>query len=200
MKEPMRIEAFGGEKLGAILPALARLRVEVFRAWPYLYDGDTAYEQKYLETYMRSRTAAVFVALDGDEPVGATTCLSLAEETDNILAPFNAQGIDPATVCYFGESVLRTAYRGQGIGVRFFELREAHGKSLPGCDMAAFCAVDRPDAHPAKPADFVKLDTFWGQRGFTQQPGMTCDISWKDVGDTRETSKTMVFWTKALRS
>jgi GNAT superfamily N-acetyltransferase len=194
----MRIEAFHGENLRPILPALARLRCEVFRAWPYLYEGDPAYEQKYLETYLRSRTAAVFVALDGNEPVGATTCLSLAEETDNILAPFRARGIDPTTVCYFGESVLRTSYRGQGIGVRFFELREAHAKTLPGCTTAAFCAVERPDTHPAKPANFIKLDQFWRQRGFTRQPGMTCDIAWKDVGDDMETPKPMVFWTKAL--
>jgi GNAT superfamily N-acetyltransferase len=194
----MHIEAFSGSKLGAMLPALAQLRVEVFRAWPYLYDGDLAYEQTYLQTYVRSQTAAVFVALDGDEPVGATTCLSLSEETDNILAPFLARAIDPASVCYFGESVLRTAYRGQGMGVRFFEVREAHARTLPGCRMAAFCAVERPDHHPARPPDFVPLAKFWAQRGFTRQPDMTCDISWKDVGDTQETPKRMVFWTKAL--
>jgi hypothetical protein len=84
------------------------------------------------------------------------------------------------------------------MGVRFFEVREAHARTLPGCRMAAFCAVERPDHHPARPPDFVPLAKFWAQRGFTRQPDMTCDISWKDVGDTQETPKRMVFWTKAL--
>jgi GNAT superfamily N-acetyltransferase len=114
------------------------------------------------------------------------------------VAPFLARGWGPGKICYFGESVLRSTYRGQGIGVRFFELREAHARSLPGCTMAAFCAVERPADHPARPPGFVPLDRFWGQRGFTRQPDMTCTIAWKDVGHNEETTKRMVFWTKAL--
>ena len=30
--------------------ALAQLRLSVFRAYPYLYEGDLAYETEYLET------------------------------------------------------------------------------------------------------------------------------------------------------
>lgn len=194
----MRIQAFSGTALGPILPALARLRVEVFRTWPYLYDGDTEYEERYLQTYVRSRTAAVFVAMDGQTPVGATTCLSLSEETENIVAPFLARNIDPASVCYFGESVLQAGYRGRGLGVRFFEKREAHARELPDCRLAAFCAVERPDTHAAKPPDFVPLTDFWHRRGFARQPDMMCEISWKDIGETQETSKPMVFWTKTL--
>jgi hypothetical protein len=31
---------------------LAQLRITVFREFPYLYDGDLAYEQNYLRTYL----------------------------------------------------------------------------------------------------------------------------------------------------
>ena len=43
-----------GESLGAALEDVARLRIAVFRTWPYLYDGDLAYEQEYLQTYRDS--------------------------------------------------------------------------------------------------------------------------------------------------
>ena len=33
-----------GAGLADVLPALAELRITVFRAFPYLYDGDAAYE------------------------------------------------------------------------------------------------------------------------------------------------------------
>ena len=33
-----------GEALGAALDDVARLRIEVFRAFPYLYDGDAEYD------------------------------------------------------------------------------------------------------------------------------------------------------------
>ena len=39
----MRVEALTGNALDAALDAVARLRIEVFSAFPYLYDGDLAY-------------------------------------------------------------------------------------------------------------------------------------------------------------
>ncbi len=41
-----------------------------------------------------------------------------------------ANGYDPAEVFYLGESVLLSEYCGRGIGVRFFEQREAHARAL----------------------------------------------------------------------
>ena len=40
-----------GDALLPQLPALAGLRIEVFRAYPYLYEGSLAYEQDYLRGY-----------------------------------------------------------------------------------------------------------------------------------------------------
>ena len=37
-----------GNAVGEVLDDLARLRIAVFRDWPYLYDGDVAYERDYL--------------------------------------------------------------------------------------------------------------------------------------------------------
>ena len=45
------IERLQGTALTAALPDLARLRIAVFREWPYLYDGSADYEQRYLATY-----------------------------------------------------------------------------------------------------------------------------------------------------
>ena len=37
--------------LESYLEDLAQLRIKVFRAFPYLYDGSIDYEMSYLETY-----------------------------------------------------------------------------------------------------------------------------------------------------
>jgi GNAT superfamily N-acetyltransferase len=111
---------------------------------------------------------------------------------------FTDAGMDAASVFYFGESVLRRAYRGQGIGVRFFEHREAHARSFGTYTTAAFCAVERPDTHPLKPVGFISLDAFWSKRGFTQQPGLRCKMSWLDLGERQDTEKYLIFWTKKL--
>lgn len=192
------VESCRGRELLGLLPTLGRLRAAVFRDWPYLYDGSPEYESGYLRTYADSDRAAVFVARDRDEPVGMATCLPLADETANVTAPFRAQGLDPARFFYFGESVLLPRYRGQGIGVRFFELREAHARAASDCDYATFCAVQRQPDHPARPADAVPLDTFWQRRGYRFRPDLSCTMRWKEVGRADKTEHTLAFWLRSL--
>jgi GNAT superfamily N-acetyltransferase len=192
-----RVEAVTGAAVGEYLAALAVLRIEVFREWPYLYDGDVAYEERYLAPYATTADALVAIAWAGDELVGAATALPLAAHSDEVVPPLVAAGYDPATVYYFGESVLRRDFRGRGLGHRFFDEREAFARAR-GYRTAAFCAVDRPADHPRRPADYVALDRFWGKRGFVRRPDIVGRFAWKDVDADAETAKPMVFWTKAL--
>jgi GNAT superfamily N-acetyltransferase len=194
----LRIDTRQGDALTPLLPALARLRITVFRAWPYLHEGDAEHEVQYLQTYVRSSKAGVIVAFDGETPVGASTCLPLTDETPNVQAPFLAHGWDPARFFYFGESVLLPDYRGQGVGVAFFKAREAHARAVSDADYACFCAVQRPADHPARPAGAVPLDAFWRHRGYTFRPDLVCTMSWKDVGDAGKTEKPLAFWMKSL--
>jgi GNAT superfamily N-acetyltransferase len=195
---PIRLETVTGAALRRHLPALARLRAEVFRSWPYLYQTEPEYEVGYLETYAASPGAGLVLAMQEGEAVGASTCMKLSDETANVQAPFLARGLDPARFCYFGESVLLPAFRGRGLGVGFFQRREAHAMSL-GAEFACFCAVERPLDHPARPAAATTLDAFWHKRGFARRPDLVCEMRWRDVGAAEQTSKTMVFWLKSLR-
>jgi GNAT superfamily N-acetyltransferase len=178
-----------------LLPDLARLRVEVFRDFPYLYDGDIAYEQKYLQVYANTPSAAVIVARDDNRVVGAATCLPLAAEMPGVQKPFLDAGMDVDNIFYFGESVLEKAYRGRGIGVSFFAAREAQAA---GYAMTAFCAVIRPNNHPRRPKNYVPLHDFWRHRGYRPRPELVCTMSWRDIGEDADTAKTLMFWTKDL--
>jgi GNAT superfamily N-acetyltransferase len=193
----VRVEALTGARLQAHLPDVARLRIEVFRAFPYLYDGDLDYEARYIRAFAASADAVIVGAFDGDEVVGASTAAPLTGQTADITAPFQSGGRDISRIFYFGESVLKDGYRGQGVGVRFFELREAQARSA-GASTAAFCAVIRADDHPARPKSYVPLDAFWRKRGYAAAPGLTCRMSWREIGQAEETAKTMQFWTKTL--
>lgn len=186
-----------GEKLRAALPDLARLRTEVFRDFPYLYDGNPEYEERYLQTYLEAPGALALLVRDGAEVVGASTALPLVAETQELQRPFLASEIGPGDVLYLGESVLRAQYRGRGLGHRFFDEREAHARRL-GLPVTAFCAVQRPADHPARPADYRPLNAFWHSRGYVERPDMETALSWPDVGETRETPKPMRFWVRRL--
>ncbi len=180
-----------------LIPDAARLRISVFREYPYLYDGTTEYEEKYLRTYSQAAGSLFVVARDEDRVVGVSTGIPLTEETEEVQRPFREADIALEEIFYFGESVLEPAYRGRGIGVKFMEVREAHARSLPGIRRVAFCAVERPENHPLRPAGFFPLDAFWKRRGFTRT-ALRTEFSWKEIGETGESPKPMAFWWKLL--
>ncbi len=193
----LRLETLAGAALRPHIPALSRLRVQVFRDWPYLYAGDAGFEATYLATYAESPRAAVVLAMDGDMPVGAATCQPMAETHGPVAPAFRKRGLDPARYCYFGESVLLPDYRGQGIGVRFFEAREAHARTL-ALPAACFCAVVRNLNDPRKPRDYQPLDDFWRRRGYAPRRDISITFHWREVGDDRDTPHSLSFWVKEL--
>lgn len=178
-----------------ILPHLediARLRIRVFREFPYLYDGSVGYEESYLRSYASAARGVCVLALDDGVVVGASTGLPLIEADEAFQQPFREAGINVDTVFYFGESVLEQSHRGQGIGHRFFDEREAHAAEL-GYRISAFCAVERPDDHPLKPAGYRSNEAFWTKRGYLPRPDLRASLSWQQVDSPDEVSNLLVF-------
>ncbi len=193
----MRIEALTGEALDAALDDVAGLRIRVFRDWPYLYDGDLEYERGYLETYRMSDAAILVGAFDGTRLVGAATGTPMADHADDFAAAFDGTGLALSDIFYCAESVLLPEYRGRGVGHRFFDLREAHGRAL-GATVSAFCGVVRPADHPLRPKDYRPLDGFWRKRGYAPLDGAVAWFSWQDVDQTESTRKPLQVWTRML--
>ncbi len=191
------IRILTGGALKNALGDLARLRISVFRDWPYLYEGSLDYERGYLQRYAQTQGAVIVGAYDGERLIGAATGEPLASELNAFKEPFEAHGLAPERIFYMAESVLDPAWRGRGIGHRFFDEREAHARKL-GFAEAAFCAVIRPHDHPLKPGDYRPLDAFWRKRGYEKVEGLTVSFPWKDVGEAQETEKPMQVWLRKL--
>ena len=192
----LRIERCCGKALSQYIPELARLRIEVFRDFPYLYDGNYEYEEKYLQTYIDTPASVIVLAIDGKKVVGASTALPMKYETDELKRPFLENNYNLEEVFYCSESVLNKNYRGLGLGVQFFEQREEHAKELGGFKIITFCCVERPLKHPRRPHNYVPLDSFWNKRGYFKHPELKTTYLWKDLDDTEETPKPMTFWLK----
>jgi GNAT superfamily N-acetyltransferase len=185
-----------GEEIAPHLEALAALRIEVFRDWPYLYDGDAAYERRYLAHYA-APGAVVVAAFDGGEMVGAATAAPMEDHADGFAQALDGAGLAAGEVYYLAESVLRAPWRGRGLGHRFFDLREEAGRAL-GRRHAAFCAVIRAADHPARPPAPRDLAPFWRARGYAPVPGALALFAWRDLGAARETEKALQLWTRRL--
>lgn len=120
MHQELKVTAFSHPHAKNYVGDLARLRIEVFREFPYLYEGNLSYEEKYLQTYVKAPGSVVVICFADDKVVGASTGVPLANEEDSFKAPMISKGFKPEEVFYFGESVLEKSFRGFGVGKKFF--------------------------------------------------------------------------------
>lgn len=193
----LNIRGLERTEIERFIDAIAALRIEVFRDWPYLYDGDLAYERHYLQTYLDAPNAFIAGAFDGEVLVGASTAMPMREHEAAFSKPLIAAGMDVNSLFYFGESVLRHSYRGQGAGLAFFDLREAEAKRQ-NYKTCVFAAVERPKNHKLRPDNYVPLDAFWQKRGYAKLADVQTHYAWRDIGETKETNKPMNYWLKSL--
>jgi GNAT superfamily N-acetyltransferase len=198
MSDQLEVKAVSGSAVAGYIGDVARLRIAVFREFPYIYDGTPEYEERYLQTYIDCEQSVVVLALDGARVVGASTALPMAFETAEFQQPLVAAGYDADMVFYCAESVLLPAYRGRGLGWRFFDEREAHAARLGGFAFSCFCAVERPEDHPLRPAGYKSLESLWRKRGY-QRKELRTRFRWKDIDQPEETDKSMVYWMKRFK-
>lgn len=197
-KSGISLQTVHGKQIEKYLRAIAQLRIEVFREYPYLYDGSIEYEENYLKTYINSGRSIGVLAFYNQDLVGVSTGLPLNDETPEFRAPFSAAGLETDHIFYCGESIIHKNYRGRGIYPHFIRLREQYALSLQIFSMICFCAVTRPENHPLKPIDYSPLDSVWQKFGYQKQQGLTTAYRWKDIDNEYETDKKMIFWTKKL--
>ncbi|PKD42911.1 GNAT family N-acetyltransferase [Rhodohalobacter barkolensis] len=187
-----------GSQIKPYLKQIGELRINVFREFPYLYDGSAEYEQEYLKKYIDSDESIAAMVLDDDQLVGVSTGIPLSDESYDFKKPFSENGYNLQNIYYCGESVLLPSYRGLGLYSHFFSERENYAKSLDRFELITFCAVDRDPNHPLRPDNYTPLDPVWEKYGYRKAPQLIARFPWKDIDETEETQKELVFWTKQL--
>jgi len=192
------IKIVRGKSFEPYLSDLARLRIQIFRDYPYLYDGNFEYEMDYLKTYLASDSSILVLVINGeDKIVGASTGIPLTAETIEFQKPFLEKQEALENYFYCGESILLPEYRGRGIYPEFFKARENAAREL-GCQFTTFCAVERPVNNVARPANYRDLTDIWQRLDYVKQNDMRTQFEWKQTNEDQASLKTMIFWIKKL--
>jgi len=187
------------------LNAIARLRIDVFREYPYLYDGDMAYEQRYLAGLAGDPQALVLIAEADGDVVGCATSLPLLGSADitaaaDVAGQFAAAGLDPARCYYYSEILVRPEWRGAGLAKAFYGKRATFAAER-GFTHVCFAAVVRPTDDPRRPADYFDPGPLWRRMGFEPRDEMVFHYEWPTLqpdGATADASHPMRFWIKPL--
>lgn len=186
-----------GAAMAGCLDVLATLRLEIFREYPYLYDGRRDNELAYLQTYAQAPDGCVILVHDADAVVGAVTGMPFIHEGVEMLAAFSGSGLAVDDLYYVGELLLFPAYRARRLGVQLLAHLEEHVCSLGRYRRLACVTVARPDDHPCRPEGFVPITRFMARTGFVSLPGVTTHFAWHETDGIRRNHR-MQFWIKEL--
>jgi ribosomal protein S18 acetylase RimI-like enzyme len=194
----LKIIAFRGEEVLPCLDEVAALRIEIFREWPYLYEGDIKTEKNYLKVYVDTKDSVLVLAKDHEKIVGVVMGLPVADSMKQIQKEYQRQNVSMDGIFYLADAIIFAPYRGQGIGTRMLQTFENSVLEMQKYGQISCCEIVRDQNHPLKPKEYQSLDAFWDHLGFLVSPGWQTSFDYLDIGNTEETPHPMRFRRKTI--
>lgn len=185
------------------IDVVSKMRIEIFREFPYLYEGNLNYEMDYMVGYARHPEATLAVATTpAGEIVGVSTGIPLASDSPivkEVKEAFDRRGIISGQYYYFGEVLVLPQYRGRHLVSRMYKAQEDFAASK-GYQYASILTVIRDGDHPLKPRDYHSHDNMWQHLGFFRN-NLNISFHWPTIQpDARvvDEDNPMEFWVKNL--
>lgn len=186
-----------GSNIASCLETLASLRLEIFREYPYLYEGRHEDELCYLKSYAEAPDACVILGMESGTIAGAATGMPLIHEDPQMLEAFSKNSLAVEGFYYVGELLLYQSFRNRGLGSKLLGQMESHIRSLGKYRKLTCATVVRPEDHPARRQDYIPITRFLAHSGFVILPGVTTSFSWSENDGIRR-DHPMQFWVKEL--
>jgi len=186
-----------GSAVETCLEELASLRLNIFREYPYLYDGHREDELKYLRLYVDTPDAFVISVNESGEMIGAATGIPLRHEHASMVNPFADTSYPIDELFYVGEVLFYPSYRDRGLGMRLLGRIYEYVRNLGNYRYLTCATVVKQDNHPVCPESYIQIDRFLERTGFVMLPDVTTSFAWKEI-DGINCEHPMQFWVKEL--
>jgi GNAT superfamily N-acetyltransferase len=191
------VQLLTGSAITDLLGDLATLRLDIFREYPYLYQGRREDELDYLKTYGEAPHACVVPAYDGKAVVGAATGMPLIHEDARMREAFAGTSFPLNELYYVGELLFYPDYRNRGLGRMLLAQLENYVRSLGSYRSLTCATVERPDDHPLRPSDHIPITRFLSRTGFVRLPGVSTHFIWRETDGVKR-DHPMQFWIREL--
>jgi hypothetical protein len=191
-----------GSELTDWTDELARLRIDAFREFPYLYEGSMDYERNYLKAYGTHQNALLLVLMQDNIICGMSSGMPLNTDSE-IVATLRmamcAQDYPVGDFFYFSETILTTAFQSQGWYSKLTKRRAAIVTSW-GFHWGCFLTVHREADHPLRPPDYQGPFNKFEHLGYKRTP-LTITYEWPTIesaSTSRVKANRMDLWIKRL--
>jgi ribosomal protein S18 acetylase RimI-like enzyme len=178
---------------------IAQSRINFYRGYPYLYEGNMEEERDYVKWFFSSPKSAVAFAYDGEKIIGFITGTPLVyfdEHFKGSADSFKKAELIPEDYYYLTDVIILPEYRGNGIAKKLCRMLEEYAKQL---EFRAGCFVnERHEKHPLKPAEYTDLDDIFIRSGCIKLP-ISVIHNWKTImvdGNNQDQDHTLVYWHK----
>ena len=196
------VEIYIGQDSTDYIDTISKLRVDVFKEYPYLYEGELCYEKNYMLGYTTDKQAMIAIARVDGKLAGVSTGIPLISNSEIVVDAkkvFLQEKIEIGDYYYYGEVIVLPEYRGRGLTTKLYAAQNELIKSW-GFKHVCILTVVREIDHPLKPVDYKSPEKMWEHLGFFRNKLIT-DYHWPTIQadkSVKDIKNTLEFWTKQL--
>ncbi len=196
-KDDIKLFLLKGKQALPFIDIVANFRINVFKEFPYLYEGNIEDERGYITSYTEHDDANIILIYKGDSAIGFSSSLPLSMESEYITDVIKNAGLDINDYLYLGEAIINKEYRGIGILNNIIDIHTSEAKKL---NLSKFCfmAVLRDSNHPNTPKDdnYIANEVIFSKKGFSPINDCYVNIEWKNCITGNMEENTLQFYTK----
>lgn len=200
MNEKIEIRQLIGKDILLNISKIAPLLVEGFKEYPILSDGNIEYESEYLKKFSKVQGAVIAAAIYQEEIIGIASGIPLELEFENkeLQKTFLSFGLNLKNYFCIAEVVIKKEHRKGRLAQKLFNACQIYAETLHEFSTLCFYTFLRDPKDPKRPSNYKERNIIWQKMGCEMQTHLTGFVTYKEIGEVKESPKKVVIWTKKI--